>query len=156
MFMGTFLKIFLRVKTFPKRPCPKTASQTLSLVLHCLPWRPMTKFFIRHSYLVIHGLMENSLWQSRPLEFTADLFALPNLRERMWSSFQTPFPLKREDCPCLRCRPEAAPHSPVWIGKSATVVRALRLIAQNQLLESSEEKFASQMGVSARLNQETL
>src|SRR5262245_50680344 len=31
--------------------------------------------------------------------------------------------------PCLRCRPEAAPASPAWIGTSAVVQRALREIA---------------------------
>jgi AraC family transcriptional regulator, regulatory protein of adaptative response / methylated-DNA-[protein]-cysteine methyltransferase len=30
--------------------------------------------------------------------------------------------------PCLRCRPEAAPHSPAWRGTRTTVDRALRLI----------------------------
>src|SRR5881394_4343553 len=31
--------------------------------------------------------------------------------------------------PCLRCRPEAAPFSPAWMGTRTTVERALRLIA---------------------------
>jgi hypothetical protein len=31
--------------------------------------------------------------------------------------------------PCLRCRPEAAPGTPAWLGTSAVVRRALRLIA---------------------------
>src|SRR6476619_7214114 len=30
--------------------------------------------------------------------------------------------------PCLRCRPEAAPGSPAWLGTSAVVRRALALI----------------------------
>ena len=30
--------------------------------------------------------------------------------------------------PCLRCRPEAAPGTPAWLGTSAVVRRALRLI----------------------------
>ena len=30
--------------------------------------------------------------------------------------------------PCLRCRPEAAPGTPAWLGTSAIVRRALRLI----------------------------
>src|ERR1700679_3251049 len=30
--------------------------------------------------------------------------------------------------PCLRCRPESAPRSAAWMGKSGTVQRALRLI----------------------------
>ncbi|MGH7857568.1 MAG: Ada metal-binding domain-containing protein, partial [Candidatus Binatia bacterium] len=31
---------------------------------------------------------------------------------------------------CLRCRPETAPGTPAWLGTSATVSRALRLIDQ--------------------------
>lgn len=30
--------------------------------------------------------------------------------------------------PCLRCRPDSAPGSPAWQGKSTTFVRAQRLI----------------------------
>src|SRR5271168_1019539 len=43
--------------------------------------------------------------------------------------------------PCLRCRPESAPLSPVWIGKSATVQRALQLIAANRLQDTNENSF---------------
>jgi AraC family transcriptional regulator of adaptative response / DNA-3-methyladenine glycosylase II len=52
--------------------------------------------------------------------------------------------------PCLRCRPESAPLSPAWHGKSAIVNRALKLIAQNGLLESDEEEFAARFGVTSR------
>ncbi len=52
--------------------------------------------------------------------------------------------------PCLRCRPETAPHSPVWMGRSATVQRALRLIAGHARMECDEEGFANLLGVSAR------
>jgi AraC family transcriptional regulator of adaptative response / DNA-3-methyladenine glycosylase II len=52
--------------------------------------------------------------------------------------------------PCLRCRPESAPSSPTWIGKSALVARALRLIGEGRLLEKSEDEFANALGVSAR------
>lgn len=52
--------------------------------------------------------------------------------------------------PCLRCRPECAPLSPAWIGKSTVVQRALKLIASNQLLDSNEDAFAAQLGISAR------
>src|SRR5216684_2125959 len=33
--------------------------------------------------------------------------------------------------PCRRCRPESAPASPAWQGTSATVTRALRLLAND-------------------------
>src|SRR5579862_6745804 len=35
--------------------------------------------------------------------------------------------------PCLRCRPDASPGSPAWLGTSATVQRALRLIVDGEL-----------------------
>lgn len=50
--------------------------------------------------------------------------------------------------PCLRCRPESAPKSPAWIGKSATVQRAIKLL--DQLNDYDEEKFAARFGVSSR------
>src|SRR5205823_9941870 len=37
--------------------------------------------------------------------------------------------------PCLRCRPEAAPGTPAWLGTSAVVRRALRLIDDGLLDE---------------------
>src|SRR5512138_3414695 len=39
--------------------------------------------------------------------------------------------------PCLRCRPEAAPGTPGWLGTSAVVRRALRLIQEGVLDEMS-------------------
>src|SRR4249919_2504301 len=35
--------------------------------------------------------------------------------------------------PCRRCRPEAAPGTPSWLGASSTVSRALRLIDRGAL-----------------------
>ena len=52
--------------------------------------------------------------------------------------------------PCLRCRPEAAPHSAAWIGTSALVQRALKLIRDKDALASDENAFAERFGVSAR------
>lgn len=52
--------------------------------------------------------------------------------------------------PCLRCRPESAPQSPAWIGKSALVKRALRMIDKIETLEFNEDDFANLFGVSAR------
>jgi AraC family transcriptional regulator of adaptative response / DNA-3-methyladenine glycosylase II len=55
---------------------------------------------------------------------------------------------------CRRCRPDSAPFSPAWRGKSAVVQRALRSIAAGRWvahgLETDEERFAEQFGVSAR------
>jgi AraC family transcriptional regulator of adaptative response / DNA-3-methyladenine glycosylase II len=52
--------------------------------------------------------------------------------------------------PCLRCRPESAPLSPVWYGKSAIVARALRAIIDLGMNGVSEEAFAAKYGVTAR------
>src|SRR5436309_13326804 len=35
--------------------------------------------------------------------------------------------------PCLRCRPEASPGTPAWLGTSATVSRALPLTSESAL-----------------------
>jgi AraC family transcriptional regulator, regulatory protein of adaptative response / DNA-3-methyladenine glycosylase II len=52
--------------------------------------------------------------------------------------------------PCLRCRPEAAPGTPAWLGTSAVVRRALRLINEGALDEVSVGEFAARVGVGAR------
>jgi AraC family transcriptional regulator of adaptative response / DNA-3-methyladenine glycosylase II len=52
--------------------------------------------------------------------------------------------------PCLRCRPECAPLSPAWFGKSAVVQRALKLIARNEFHRTHEDAFAARLGISAR------
>jgi AraC family transcriptional regulator of adaptative response / DNA-3-methyladenine glycosylase II len=52
--------------------------------------------------------------------------------------------------PCLRCRPECAPGTPAWLGTSATVARALRLIEERGLDEDGIEGLADRLGVGAR------
>lgn len=52
--------------------------------------------------------------------------------------------------PCLRCRPESAPLSPAWYGKSAIVQRALRTISNEGFFDLNEDRFAAQFGVTAR------
>ena len=52
--------------------------------------------------------------------------------------------------PCLRCRPEAAPGTPAWIGTSAVVKRALRLIDAGALDGASVDALAARVGVGAR------
>jgi AraC family transcriptional regulator of adaptative response / DNA-3-methyladenine glycosylase II len=52
--------------------------------------------------------------------------------------------------PCLRCRPETAPGSPAWLGTSAVVRRALRLIQNGALDQSPVEALATRLGVGAR------
>ncbi len=52
--------------------------------------------------------------------------------------------------PCLRCRPEAAPGTPAWLGTSAVVRRALRLIHEGALDEASVGEFAARVGIGAR------
>lgn len=52
--------------------------------------------------------------------------------------------------PCLRCRPESAPDSPAWNGTSTTVRRALQLIREGALNDSSLEALAQRLGVGER------
>jgi AraC family transcriptional regulator of adaptative response / DNA-3-methyladenine glycosylase II len=48
--------------------------------------------------------------------------------------------------PCLRCRPETAPGSPVWDGTSATVSRALKRLFDGDGQESVEA-LAERLGL---------
>lgn len=52
--------------------------------------------------------------------------------------------------PCLRCRPDSAPHSPAWNGVGATLERAMRLIHQGALETVSLQELAGQLGISDR------
>lgn len=52
--------------------------------------------------------------------------------------------------PCLRCRPESSPGTPAWSGTSATVSRALRLIAEGALDEGTVAGLSSRLGIGPR------
>lgn len=52
--------------------------------------------------------------------------------------------------PCLRCRPEASPGTPAWLGTSATVSRALRLLSDGALDTGNLEDLAARLGVGGR------
>jgi AraC family transcriptional regulator of adaptative response / DNA-3-methyladenine glycosylase II len=52
--------------------------------------------------------------------------------------------------PCLRCRPEASPGTPAWVGTSGIVSRALRLIGEGALDGEGVEKLAERLGVTSR------
>src|SRR4030081_2564524 len=52
--------------------------------------------------------------------------------------------------PCLRCRPEAAPGSPAWLGSSAVTRRAPRLIDEGALDRSSVDALAARLGIGSR------
>ncbi|HET7293514.1 MAG TPA: AlkA N-terminal domain-containing protein [Vicinamibacteria bacterium] len=52
--------------------------------------------------------------------------------------------------PCLRCRPEAAPGTPAWLGTSAVVRRGLRLIQDGALDAVSVERLATRLGIGPR------
>jgi AraC family transcriptional regulator of adaptative response / DNA-3-methyladenine glycosylase II len=52
--------------------------------------------------------------------------------------------------PCLRCRPEASPGTPAWLGTSSLVSRALRLIGEGALDRDGVEPLADRLGVTAR------
>ena len=50
--------------------------------------------------------------------------------------------------PCLRCRPDSAPHSYAWQGVNTTVQRAMRLLRQYKGLNI--EKIADKLGITTR------
>ena len=52
--------------------------------------------------------------------------------------------------PCLRCRPEAAPGSPAWMGTATTVARGMRLIDDGFLDRASVSERAETLGVGSR------
>jgi AraC family transcriptional regulator, regulatory protein of adaptative response / DNA-3-methyladenine glycosylase II len=52
--------------------------------------------------------------------------------------------------PCRRCRPEVAPGSPAWLGPSAVVRRALRLIQEGSLDTGTVESLATRLGIGSR------
>jgi len=52
--------------------------------------------------------------------------------------------------PCLRCRPETAPGSAAWIGTSATVRRAIRIMDSLALEELSINELATKLGIGER------
>lgn len=52
--------------------------------------------------------------------------------------------------PCRRCRPEAAPGSPAWIGTSSSVARALELIADGALDDANVDTLADRLGLTSR------
>ena len=51
---------------------------------------------------------------------------------------------------CRRCRPETAPGTPAWSGKSATVSRALRLIELGDRGDAGLAEIAGRLGVGTR------
>lgn len=51
---------------------------------------------------------------------------------------------------CLRCRPETSPGTPAWLGSSATVSRAMRLIDAGALDDGSVADLAERVGIGDR------
>jgi AraC family transcriptional regulator, regulatory protein of adaptative response / DNA-3-methyladenine glycosylase II len=53
--------------------------------------------------------------------------------------------------PCLRCRPEASPGTPAWLGASASVSRALKLIGESALDDGAGvDELAGRLGIGSR------
>jgi len=52
--------------------------------------------------------------------------------------------------PCKRCQPQAAPGTPAWLGTSAVVNRAFRLILEGALNDGNVEDLAERMGLGSR------
>ncbi len=52
--------------------------------------------------------------------------------------------------PCRRCHPEGSPGTPAWLGTSAVVSRALRLIWEGALDGNSVDQLAERLGIGSR------
>jgi AraC family transcriptional regulator, regulatory protein of adaptative response / DNA-3-methyladenine glycosylase II len=52
--------------------------------------------------------------------------------------------------PCRRCRAAASPGTPAWVGTSAVVSRALRLIVEGALDSGNVEELANRVGIGSR------
>lgn len=52
--------------------------------------------------------------------------------------------------PCRRCHPESSPGTPAWLGTSAVVSRALRLIWDGALDGNSLDELAERLGIGSR------
>jgi AraC family transcriptional regulator of adaptative response / DNA-3-methyladenine glycosylase II len=52
--------------------------------------------------------------------------------------------------PCRRCRPETAPGTPAWLGSSAVVARALRLIRAGAMDDDGVGPLADRLGIGPR------
>jgi AraC family transcriptional regulator of adaptative response / DNA-3-methyladenine glycosylase II len=52
--------------------------------------------------------------------------------------------------PCLRCRPESAPLSSIWQGKSASVQKALKMMSLPTFAEDNLNNIANQLGITGR------
>jgi len=52
--------------------------------------------------------------------------------------------------PCRRCHPESSPGTPAWLGTSAVVSRALRLIWEGALDGNSVDELAERLGIGSR------
>jgi AraC family transcriptional regulator, regulatory protein of adaptative response / DNA-3-methyladenine glycosylase II len=52
--------------------------------------------------------------------------------------------------PCRRCRPDTSPGTPAWLGTSAVVSRALKLISEGALDVADVEALADRVGLGAR------
>lgn len=52
--------------------------------------------------------------------------------------------------PCKRCQPQAAPGTPAWLGSSAVVSRAFRLILEGALNKGGVDQLAERLGIGSR------
>ena len=52
--------------------------------------------------------------------------------------------------PCRRCQPQAAPGTPAWLGSSAVVSRAFRLILEGALNDGNVDQLAARLGIGSR------
>lgn len=114
------------------------------------------------------GLDATTCWQalrSRDRRFDGRFFA-GVLTTRVYCRPICPVPLRKPENimwfpsaasaeaagfrPCRRCRPHTSPGTPAWLGTSAVVSRALKLICDGELDSSDVEALAERVGIGAR------
>ncbi|MGZ3693232.1 MAG: DNA-3-methyladenine glycosylase 2 family protein [Bdellovibrionota bacterium] len=84
------------------------------------------------------GIYCRPICPARPLRKNVEFF--PNHLEAERAGYR----------PCLRCRPESAPMSPAWIGKSAVVRRAVKVLHSQETIDFNEDLFAEKFGITSR------
>lgn len=85
------------------------------------------------------GIYCRPICPARPPKFKNCLF-LPSAAAAQEAGFRS----------CLRCRPECAPGVGAWLGTSATVTRAVKLIEEGALDQGRVDDLAMRLGVGER------
>lgn len=141
-----------RCHAFEEFPCPKMARQG---ALNILPKSPM-EFSNEQYYRALKAQDARFDGQFYICVTSTGIYCRPICPARM-TRFEHCIFVKTAAAaeragyrPCLRCRPETAPGSPLRRGTGATVSRALRLISESAAEGFSLDDLAGRLGIGAR------